>query len=465
MTDSSMRLYASNSEPPLVKGLPIVGNTLQMAKNGGPGPFFYKCYREHGPIFRVKVLNKTYKVLAGPEAVEFMGSKEGKKKLRSKEFWQQMKDAYQAKYQLTAESGEIHARLRAVMREGYSRKILIGKFDQFLQATDDMLKLDWQVGHSVPVVSAMQRLVTGQLGLFLTGRVPLNYVEDIRITIKTILNVLVTRQRPRILLYAPRYRRAFKRVHELGESMIKDYYVNKRKKANQEKNLIDDIMEEHERNSDLIPESDLILTLTGPYVAGLDTVANTTANLIYLVLKHPDVYQKVQQEVDAVFANPNLDTSCLKELPTLSGAIMESLRMYPVTAAAMRAANIDFNFAGYEIKEGELLYMGITVPHLMEEFYPEPEKFDVERYNKGRGEHLQANAFSPYGRGPHTCLGRSLAEVQMVLSMARLFYRLDLQLDPFDYALKIKVAPTPGPERGFKVKVKGIRNKIKYGIN
>ncbi|WP_299944566.1 cytochrome P450 [uncultured Microbulbifer sp.] len=458
MSENSIRIDRSHSEPPLVKGLPILGNTFQMAKDGGPGPFFYKCYREHGPIFRVKVLNQTYKVLAGPEAVEFMGSRDGKEKLRSKEFWQQMKDAYQAKYQLTAESGEIHAKLRAVMREGYSRKILVGKFDQFLQATDDMLMLDWKSGQSVPVVSGMQRLVTGQLGLFLTGRVPLNYVEDIRITIKTILNVLVTRQRPRILLYAPSYRRAFKRVRELGESMIEDYYANKGKKKEEDKNLIDDIMEEHERNSDLIPESDLILTLTGPYVAGLDTVANTTANLIYLVLKHPDVYKKIQQEVDTVFGKSKLDTACLKEMPTLSGAIMESLRMYPVTAAAMRSANTDFNFNGYEIKEGELLYMGITVPHLMQEFYPNPEKFDVERYDKGRGEHLKTNAFSPYGRGPHTCLGRSLADIQMLLSMARLFYRLDLELDPFDYELKINVAPTPGPERRFKVKVKRHRN-------
>lgn len=132
--------------------------------------------------------------------------------------------------------------------------------------------------------------------------------------------------------------------------------------------------------------------------------------------------------------------------------------MYPVTAAAMRAANTDFNFNGYDIKEGELLYMGVTVPHHMEEFYPDPEKFDVERYSRERGEHMQTNAFSPYGRGPHTCLGRSLAEMQMMLSMARLFYRLDLQLDPLDYDLKITVAPTPGPERGFKVKVKGYRN-------
>jgi len=94
----------------------------------------------------------------------------------------------------------------------------------------------------------------------------------------------------------------------------------------------------------------------------------------------------------------------------------------------------------------------------MEEYYKEPEKFDPGRYTKERAEHMQIGAYSPYGRGPHTCLGKTLADVQMMLSMARLFHRLDLSLDPVDYNIKVKTAPTPGPAMSFKVKVKGIRN-------
>jgi hypothetical protein len=46
----------------------------------------------------------------------------------------------------------------------------------------------------------------------------------------------------------------------------------------------------------------------------------------------------------------------------------------------------------------------------------------------------------------------------MAISMARLFYRLDLELDPPDYVLQTKTAPTPGPSMEFKVKVKGFRH-------
>jgi cytochrome P450 len=94
----------------------------------------------------------------------------------------------------------------------------------------------------------------------------------------------------------------------------------------------------------------------------------------------------------------------------------------------------------------------------MEEFFPKPEVFDIDRYERPRAEHLAPGAYSPYGRGPHTCLGKTLAEVQMAFSMARLFHRLDLALTSPDYALKTKAAPTPGPAMSFAVRVRGYRN-------
>ncbi|MCH9691585.1 MAG: cytochrome P450 [Gammaproteobacteria bacterium] len=449
--------FDTTRQPPQVKGFPILGNILDLAKD--PGKFFYHCYRQYGPVFSIKVLNKSYKVLAGPEAAKFMGSGDGKIKLRSREFWEGLINEYQTKYLLGAEDGEIHKKLRNVMKNGFSKKALDGKYDQFIETTDNMLEKDWLPGNSVPVVAGMQRLVTAQLGWLLTGRVPLDYVEDIRITIQNILNVLVTRQRPKILLKMPAYKKAFKRVTELGNLMVEDYYANKGKKSQSEKTLVDAIMEEHERNSDLIPKSDLVLLMTGPYVAGLDTVANTVASMIYLVLKHPKVYQQIQNEVDGIFSKSGpFEESSLKQMPTLFGAIMESMRLYPVAAASMRVANTNFEYENCHIQEGELLYMGITVPHHMEEFFPQPTKFDVHRYSRERAEHMQPGAYSPFGRGPHTCLGKTLADTQMMLSMARLFYRLDLQLDPINYEIKVKTAPTPGPARSFKVRVNGYRN-------
>lgn len=443
-------------EIPVARGLPVIGNVLGMAKD--PARLFVRCYREYGPVFRVKILNKTYTVIAGVEAANFIGTREGRECLRSKEFWQGLVDEYGATRTLTGEDGEAHKELRDIMRRGYSREAIKGRHDELVAITDRSIERDWKVGESVPVVRAMQYMVTDQLGSILTGSAPREYLQDIRITTQYILNVLVTRQRPKILLRTPRYKRAKARVFELGENMIADYHATAGTKNDQEKNLVDDIMDAHHNNPAAMPASDLVLTLTGPYVAGLDTVANTVGSFVYAVLKHPEVRARVEREADALFADGGIDDAALKKIPSVRGAIMETMRLYPIAVAQMRTVTRDFTFAGHTIKAGEPLYIGTSVPHFMAEYYPDPETFDIDRYEKPRAEHMQSGAYSPYGRGQHTCLGKSLADVQMIISMARLFHRLDLELDPPDYDLVTKTAPTPGPSMSFKVRVKGYRH-------
>jgi cytochrome P450 len=442
--------------PPRVRGIPLIGNVLAMAKD--PAKFFVDCYRKYGPVYRVQVFNNTYTVLAGAEAANFMGTRQGRDSLRSKEFWQGLVDEWGAKRTLTGEDGETHQKLRAVMRHGYSRESVRGRYDELVAITDSVIARDWPVGTKVPVLQAMQYIVTEQLGAMLTGTSPREYVSDIRTTILYILNVLVTRQRPKFMLKDPRYKHAKERVSELGRRMIAEYYATKNTRDPARRNLVDDIMEAHERDPDLIPASDLILSLTGPFVAGLDTVANTTAAFVYAVLKHPEVLERVRSEADAVFARGSIDEPDLKRMPSIEGAIMETMRLYPIAVAQMRTATRDFEFAGHGIREGELLYVATSVPHFMAEYYPNPEVFDIDRYEKPRAEHLQPGVYSPYGRGPHVCLGKTLAEVQMSLSLARLFYLLDLALEPPDYELQRKTLPTPGPSMKFKVRVKARRH-------
>jgi cytochrome P450 len=207
------------------------------------------------------------------------------------------------------------------------------------------------------------------------------------------------------------------------------------------------------------PASDLMVLLTGPYVAGLDTVANTTAAFVYAMLKHPHVLTRIQKEVDTLFAGGTIEEDDLmRRIPSVQGAVMETMRLWPIAVAAMRTATRDFEFCGHQIHANEMLYVATTAPHFMEEYYPDPDKFDIDRYEKPRSEHMRPGVYSPYGRGPHTSLGKSLAEVLMVLTMARLCYKANLSLDPPDYILRTKTAPTPGPAMTFTVKVVSYRH-------
>jgi cytochrome P450 len=438
----------------VVHGMPLVGNALSMAKD--PAAFFVRCYREHGPVFRIRVMNKTYPVIAGAEAADFLGSQEGRDSLRSKEFWQGLIDEYGATRNITGEDGAPHKELREIMRRGYSREALKGRLNDLVAITDRAIGRDWAPGTRVPVVRAMQYMVTDQLGEILTGAARPEYVQDVRTATQYMLNVLVTRQRPRILLKDPRYRRAKARVFELGEKIATDHRAGVDGRG--DALLVDDIMRAHAENPRAMPADDLRLVLTGPYIAGLDTVANTTASFVYAVLKHPEVHARITAEADALFADGPIDEKDLGRLPSVRYALMETMRLYPIAVAQMRTATRDFAFAGHPIEAGETVYVATSVPHFLPEYYPSPDTFDIDRYAKPRAEHLQPGAYSPYGRGQHTCLGKSLADVQMLISMARLFHRLDLRLDPSGYTLATRTAPAPGPAMSFKVRVASLRH-------
>ena len=442
--------------PPMVRGLPLIGSTLEMASD--PGRFFARCYKDYGSAYRVKVFGNELTVIAGAEAANFMGTREGKESLRSKEAWEPLYREFGASKMLSAEDGELHKQLRAVLKRGFSKEAIKGRYQRMLDITAESLEREWKPGRWVPVVEAMQFLVVDQLGITLTGNSPREYVKDIRTTILYILNVLVTQQRPKFLMKMPKYKRAKARMLELGRQMVRDYHDRRGDTPEEMKTLIDDVMEAHQRDPELIPDSDLAMLMAGPYVAGLDTVANTTSAIVYTVLKHPEVLRRVQAEVDAVMSKPINEDEYMKSMPSLYGAIMETMRLYPIAVAQIRIANKDFEFGGCRINEGEMIYLGTAVPHYQNEFYPDAEKFDIDRYTKERAEHMQVGAYSPYGRGHHTCLGKSLAEVLLMMSMAQLFYLFELELESPDYVLKTKTAPTPGPAMSFKVRVKRRRH-------
>jgi cytochrome P450 len=445
---------ANPTSPPMAPGLPVVGSLIGMSRD--PAAFLVRCYRKLGPVFRVRLPGRTVTVLTGPDLARFMGGREGQAALSTQLVWSGLDAEYGAQQSLISSDGAQHRRLRELMRRGYSREALHGRLDDLVAITDQCLARDWVPGQTVPVVRALQRLVVSQLGTLLTGHAPLDYVDDLRFALNRMLTVYVTRQRPAVLLATPGYRRAKARVLELGDRMAAQHRAN-RAAGGGERPLVEALLQAGDGTGPALTREDLSMALLGPYMAGLDTVANTLGGLLYLVLKHPDALRRIRAEADAVFRRPHLDDTVLADLPSVQGAVQETMRLYPIAIAQPRTAATDFTFAGHLIRAGEPVYCAVTVPHFLEEFFPDPMRFDIDRYTPQRCEHARPGAYSPFGRGPHTCLGKGIADVQLTLTAALLVHRLDLSLASPGYVLRRTVAPTPGPATSFRLRVDGPR--------
>ena len=92
--------------------------------------------------------------------------------------------------------------------------------------------------------------------------------------------------------------------------------------------------------------------------------------------------------------------------------------MYPVIPALTRTVSNSFDFEGYRVPARSEILLGTTVGHHLPEYFPEPERFDIERYSPGRLEHQQPGAFAPFGVGQHRCIGSGLSELQIALTLA-----------------------------------------------
>ena len=244
-----------------------------------------------------------------------------------------------------------------------------------------------------------------------------------------------------------------KDAHELYLKVIAEHTGDKRKRKAEDDDLIDDILDMYESDPQFLPEADLKIAALGPFVAALDTVLSTCSFMLYPLLKHPQVLAYAQSEADRLFADGGPTWEGLREMDVMHRAAMETMRMYPVAPLLFRTVTNAFELGGYHIPAGENVIITTTVPHYLPEYFPEPHRFDIERYTQERAEHRRPEVYALFALGAHRCLGNGFAEMQSAVTMATLLHEVELALPPPDYSLKRTQVPLPSPNNSFKIRV------------
>lgn len=438
---------------PVARGLLLLGNTLDLMT--APASFFVDCYRTYGPVFRTRAMGRGGIVLAGPEIATFLSTRQGRDAFRSREVWQGMVHELGATEVVNGADGERHAALRSLVREGFSRRALHGEYDELVGGCDRALDTLCAGADSVPVVALSQRIAAEQLGHLMIGMAATDHAPDILHAIKSIINVHVSGVWPRWMLGLPKYKRSRAGIAHFIEVCRAEFA--KREACGGPDSATMAVLRANRDQPDLMPDHNLTITLLGPFIAGLDSMANTLGSAVYGVLKHPDVLRRIQAEADILFAGGPVEDDAVAGLAAADGAMMEAMRLWPNALAQMRYTTHDFDFCGYRIPADEKVMLATTVPHFMDEYFPHAARFDIDRYARPRSEHLQKGAYSPFGRGPHSCVGQGMAEGLMAINLARIFHRYDLALTAPDYELETRLTPTPGPAMRFRARVLGER--------
>ena len=436
---------APRKEIPQAPGLPLLGNTIGMMRD--LRSLLVKQYRNLGPIFRIKAFNRRFVVLVGPKANTF--AKRGGKYLRTLEGWIDYNKADGVGRSIISMDGPDHIRLRKELANVYTHRLIEGRVADVVRVLQQDIA-GWPQDKPLPGLYTWQSIVLDQLGVLAISMPLRDYLDDLITSFHNKIKTYIMRQQPRLMLYRPHVRRAFKRTEELSQRILADHEPEKRR--NKPLDAIDHLLELHRRDPQFLPETDLEAEVLGPLTAGLDTAANICAFMLYELLKRPDLREQVIAEADALFDQGMPTVNDLRQLDVLHRTAMETLRLYPLAPVmSLRTVANSFEFEGYKVSAGETLLIGFTIPHLMSEYFPNPERFDIDRYTAERAEHRQPGVYAPFGVGAHRCLGASLAEVLIALNIATIFREAELVLDPPDCELKTKQSYALLPNYKFRL--------------
>ncbi len=171
---------------------------------------------------------------------------------------------------------------------------------------------------------------------------------------------------------------------------------------------------------------DELITL---FVAGSHTSSVAAAWAWYLIAGHADVQQRIVAEVDAVTGGRELAPEDGERLEYTRMVVEESLRLYPAAWELFgRQIVRPFSLREYELPAGSLVFILPVVTQRDERFFPDPLRFDPDRFSRERRESIDSFAYIPFGAGPHTCLGKTMTLVQLPLLIAGVLqhYRVGL---------------------------------------
>lgn len=457
---------------PRARGLPVIGSARSLMTD--TMPFLLRQYRRHGPVFEVRALNRKIIVLAGAEANRLM-QRHGKVQFRSLELWRNLHTDLDVAHSIVSVDGAEHSRYRRALRPAYSRERLERRIDTAAAIARREIA-HWPAGPPVRAVPALKRIAAEQMAVITANTPALEYQDDLTIYMDFLLGVRVFGRYPGFLLKLPRVRRARRRLQELYDKAMAGHQTNPNPDGEtpdrdpdlREPDIIDAILELHRADPQLLPETDLWLASMAPFIVGIDTVPNTLAFILYGILKTPELQEQVRAEADALFADADAaggsrapDAAALRNMDVTHRAIMEAMRLYPVAGLAFRTVANSFDFAGHRIPAGARVLLATALPHYLPEHFPDPERFDIDRYAPGRMEQSRPGVYAPFGLGPHTCLGNGFAQAQLMLTIAAIFHDAELSLHPPGYNLKTVYTPVLAPERRFAFRV--IRHRHRYG--
>ncbi|GJQ72804.1 hypothetical protein Trydic_g1454 [Trypoxylus dichotomus] len=262
-----------------------------------------------------------------------------------------------------------------------------------------------------------------------------------------------------------KFRKILKELHDFSNNVLAERKIRRNAIENQE-NLPNqqgrkkrlsfmDLVLETADDPNLISDKDMRDLVDTFLFAGFDTTSASTCWSVFCMGNHPEVQEKMFEEVRSVLGDKPQPTTIeeLNQLTYMECVIKEALRLFPVLGVITRVLSEDIELDGYRIPSGTQAILHIGMVHRDPEHFPEPNKFIPERFLPENSKTRHPFAYIPFSAGPRNCIGQkfALTEEKTILASIINKYKITSMLTIDE--MKIFPHTLIRPQDGIKIKL------------
>lgn len=414
--------------PPGPPGTPLVGQLFPFRRD--PIDFLMRLSREYGDIARFKIGSQELFLFNHPDLIKNVLTVDHRSFIKGRGL--QWAKRLLGEGLLTSE-GEFHRRQRRIAQPAFHRQ-RIGAYGEMMTGYGVRTRERWEEEKPFDVLKEMMHLTMMVAAKTLFDTEAESEAKEIGEALSVSVEFFNRFTLPFADLLAElpvpstlKFRKAKRRLDETVYRMIAERRASEKDRGDLLSMLLHATDEEGGTGG--MTDRQLRDEAMTIFLAGHETTANALTWTWYLLSQHPDAEARLHAEVDALGGRlPAIDD--LPKLTYTEKLLAESMRLYPPAWLLGYRAIRDYPVGRYVIPKGGIVLMSQYVMHHDPRYYPDPFRFDPERWEPAAKAVRPKFSYFPFGGGPRVCIGESFAWMEGILLIATLAQRWRLRLVP-----------------------------------
>ncbi|CAI6366502.1 unnamed protein product [Macrosiphum euphorbiae] len=190
------------------------------------------------------------------------------------------------------------------------------------------------------------------------------------------------------------------------------------------------VLQEISTTEDKFSDDDIIGNAVFLFSAGSETISSLLSLCLYELALNKEIQDKLREEIYSMKAkhDGNFNNDYLVDLRYTNMVLEETGRKYSIGLSIGRVATKTYTLPdeSFVIEKGQKLFIPMFNIHRDPKYYPDPLRFDPERFSMEQKSQRPNGTYIPFGEGPRQCLGKRFAEAEMKLVLSKVLSKFEV---------------------------------------